>query len=102
MTTACAHCHLLAAVLAADGSLGEQERELLERTMERLGLGPEERDQVHHFEGADGAAEALRGQPEAERRALVDELVEAALTDGKLTHAETAAVKRIAAELGLD
>src|SRR5262249_7489557 len=70
VTPSCARCHLLAAVLAADGSLGDDERDLLEQTMERLGLSDDERDRVRHFEGASGAADVLRPLPEADRRAL--------------------------------
>ena len=44
----------------------------------------------------------LRDRPEAERRALVDDLVDAALIDGTLTANETAAVERIATAPGLD
>src|SRR5262249_54569980 len=36
MTPACAHCHVLASVLAVDGVMSEAERDQLERTMERL------------------------------------------------------------------
>jgi uncharacterized tellurite resistance protein B-like protein len=97
-----AHCHLLAEVLAADGKMTDEERQLLDAAMQRLGLDEHEREQVRVFHGAEGAAAALLDRPEEERRALVDELVEAALVDGKLTPTETAAVKRIAAALGLD
>jgi uncharacterized tellurite resistance protein B-like protein len=97
-----ARCHLLAAVLAADGLMQEDERALLEEEMARLGLGEGDRDAVRHFEGAEGAAAALRGEAEAERRAVLDELVSAALVDGKLSPNETATVKRLAKELGLD
>lgn len=102
VTRACAHCHLLAAVFAADGTMGEVERALLERALERFGLSDEERDQVRHFEGAAQAAAVLREAPEEERRQLIDELVEAAISDGRLTPGETATVRRIAAELGLE
>jgi uncharacterized tellurite resistance protein B-like protein len=96
-----AHCHLLAEVLSADGMMTDSEREVLERAMADLGLTDEERDQVKHFEGAEGAAQVFAGRPAEERQALLDALVEAALADGKLTANETATVKRIAAVLGL-
>jgi len=96
-----ARCHLLAEVLAADGIMTDAERTLLEQHLSNHELSDEERDQVRHFEGADAAVEVLRDRPEAERQEIVDELVEAALADGKLTSNETATVKRIAEALGL-
>lgn len=96
-----ARCHLLAEVLAADGMMTEVERELLEQEMAQLELAEADRDRVRHFEGAAGAVELVATLPEAERQALVDHLVEAALADGKLTPAETAVVKRIGAALQL-
>jgi uncharacterized tellurite resistance protein B-like protein len=93
---------LLAEILAADGRIAEEERELLEQEMAALQLSEVERDQVRHFEGAVGALEAVAALPSEQRQALVDGLVTAALIDGKLTPAETDAVKRIAAALRLD
>lgn len=96
-----ARCHLLARLLAADGIMAEAERATLEAAMERLGLSEQERDQVIHFEGAEGAAEVLRALPEAERRAFHDELMAAALVDGRLSRHEIEAAGQLAAELGL-
>src|SRR5688572_26871111 len=96
-----AHCHLLAEVLSADGMMTDSERAVLDRTMSEMELSDEERDAVKHFEGAEGAAAAFATQPEDARQALIDALVEAALADGKLSPNETAAVKRIAAAIGL-
>ena len=101
MNQTLARCHLLADVLAADGIMTDDERNLLEQHLARYQLTDEERDQVRHFEGAGDAASALRGLPAQERQQVLDELVEAALADGKLTAQETAAVKRIADALGL-
>ncbi len=97
-----ARCHLLAEVLAADGMMTETEREILEAEMSSLGLTEPERDAVRHFEGTAGAIAAVGALPLADRQAVVDRLVEAALADGKLTAAETAAVKRISEALRLD
>ena len=102
MALARARCHLLAQVLSADGKMTEDERSLLEQSMHDAGVSDQERDLVRHFEGADGAAAALRAEPEAARQALLDQLVEAALADGKLTPNETAIVKQLASALGLD
>jgi len=101
MNSAVAHCHLLAEVLSADGMMSESERDMLERAMSDLGLADADRDQVRHFEGTAGAVEVVAALPEAERQAIVDALVEAALVDGKLTPNETATVKRITAAIGL-
>jgi uncharacterized tellurite resistance protein B-like protein len=97
-----ARCHLLAEVLAADGIMTDDERALLEKHMADHELSDEERDQVRHFEGRDAAIDLLRERPSLERREIVDQLVEAALADGKLTPNETATVKRIAEALGLE
>ncbi len=97
-----ARCHLLAEVLAADGMMTEVERGLLENEMAQLGLSDQDRELVRHFEGAEGATEIAATLPEAERQALVDHLVEAALVDGRLTPAETAAVRRIGDALQLN
>lgn len=96
-----AHCHLIAKVLAADGIMESTERDFLERAMTWMGLTDEERDRVIHFEGAEGAEAAFKDLPIEDRQALVDELIEAALVDGKLSPHETAIVKRIGAALGL-
>lgn len=96
-----AYCHLIAKVLSADGIMHDTERDFLERCMTRMGLTAEERDQVVHFEGAEDAEATMRQKPEEERRQLVDELVEAALVDGKLSPHETELVKKITEALGL-
>lgn len=97
-----ARCHLLAEVLAADGMVTEDERKLLERHLADHELSESEREQVRNFEGAGAAVVVLRERPMIERREIVDQLVEAALADGKLTANELAAVKRITDALGLD
>lgn len=102
MDTRLARCHLLAEILSADGLMNDAERQLLETAMTEAGLNDGERDKVRHFEGSSEAAGLLKGLPEAERSAFVEELVEAALVDGKLSPQETAAVKRIAAAMGLE
>jgi uncharacterized tellurite resistance protein B-like protein len=96
-----ARCHLLAEVLAADGIMTDEERSLLEERLARYQLSEPERDQVRHFEGGAGAAAAARALPEDQRQAIVDELVEAALADGKLSGKETAAIDRIVQAMGL-
>jgi uncharacterized tellurite resistance protein B-like protein len=96
-----AHCHLLAEVLSADGMMGEDERALLEEEMQRLELTDAERDQVRHFEGADGAAASFRERSEDDRQEMIDALVNAVLIDGKLSPTESAVVKKIAGQMGI-
>jgi uncharacterized tellurite resistance protein B-like protein len=96
-----ARCHLLAAVLTADGILTEDERRALLQAVVEGKLTDDERHRVLALGGRDEAVAVMRAQPEAARRALIDELVEAALIDGKLTPTETAEVKRLAAALDL-
>lgn len=96
-----AYCHLIASVLAADGIITPNERAFLSRVMERMGLSDAERDAVVHFEGADRAAEVARELPESLRRELLDELLSAALVDGKLSPFETRVVGELTRELGL-
>ncbi len=51
-----ARCHVLARVLAADGIITTSERAALHAAITYHGLSQEERDQVIHFEGAEGAS----------------------------------------------
>jgi uncharacterized tellurite resistance protein B-like protein len=97
-----ARCHLLAEVLAADGIMTDDERALLEKHMANHELSDEEKHAIRNFEGTDAAIALLRERAPAERREIVDELVEAALADGKLSPKETTTVKRLAAALGLE
>ena len=101
MDTRLARCHLIASVLAADGMMAEPERELLDRAMDEVGLSADERRQVTDFQGGDQAAAALRGLPEAERRAIVDDLLSAVLADGQISPHETALISKITVALGL-
>lgn len=97
-----ARCHLLAEVLAADGIVTPEERALLEEHLSNHELSDEEKDRIRSFQGSDEAIAVLRERPAIERQEIVDQLVEAALADGKLTTEETATVKRITLALGLD
>jgi uncharacterized tellurite resistance protein B-like protein len=97
-----ARCHLLAAVLAADGIMTDDERALLEQHLANHELSDAECAQIRNFEGADDAAAVLKDRPAIERQEIVDQLVEAALADGKLTQNETDVVKKIVHDLGLE
>jgi uncharacterized tellurite resistance protein B-like protein len=96
-----ARCHLLAEVLAADGIMTDDERDLLEQHLANHELTEEECKQVRNFDGGEAAAGVLRDRPSIEKEEILDQLVEAALADGKLSPKETAVVQRIASALGL-
>jgi uncharacterized tellurite resistance protein B-like protein len=88
-------CHLVAAVLAADGMMREEEREFLRAYMDRAELSPQERDGVEHFEGSERAIEAARQLSPETRRALLDDVLAAALVDGVTNPLEMRLVKRL-------
>jgi uncharacterized tellurite resistance protein B-like protein len=69
--------------------------------MHEAGLDQIERDQVRRSEGAEGAVTALVALPVEDRRAVVDALVDAAFVDGCLADTESAAVRRLSAQLGI-
>ncbi len=89
-----AYCHLLAAVYASDGVLTADEKRALDEAMIEHGLDEAERRRVLLLDGHDEALRVMIERPQADRQMLLDELVAAALADGKLTPAETETVKR--------
>jgi uncharacterized tellurite resistance protein B-like protein len=96
-----ARCHLIASVLAADGMMDGPERTLLDRAMDEEELTADERLQVTGFEGGELAAAVLRRLPEADRRAIVDDLLAAVMADGRISPHETALISKLTAALGL-
>lgn len=96
-----AKCVLLTKVLAADGMITENERMLLDKTMARAGLDDAERKTVADLDGWSEAEATLAKLPEAERREVLGQLVEAASADGRLSPLEASALKQITAALGL-
>jgi len=96
-----AKCILLTRVLTADGMITENERVLLDKTMARAGLSEAERKLVGDLEGFQDAEAAVRVLPEAERRELLGELVEAASADGRLSPLEASTLKALTAALAL-
>lgn len=101
MTPNVAKCLLVSKVLVADGIVSDDERSFLASLMERLGLSPEERQQVTDLEGWDEAEGIVKALPTDERRDLVAMLVDAASADGRLSALELAAAKKVAAALGV-
>jgi uncharacterized tellurite resistance protein B-like protein len=87
--------HLVASVLAADGRVTDAEREHLRGFLDSLELSVAQREAVEHFEGSADAIEAARALPLPQRRALLDELVAAALADAKLSAFELDLVKAL-------
>ena len=101
MTDPVASCLLIAKVLVADGIMAEPERAFLARSMESLGLTDEEQRQVRLLDGFDEAEQIVATRTTADKQALVDRLLEAALVDGKLSPHETATIARLTKTLGL-
>ncbi len=96
-----ARCLLISKVLVADGIMTESERDFLRRAMSAFGLSDEARQKVIDLEGWDEAERIVSAMSEREKRALVDDLTEAALIDGKLSPHELETVQRIAQALGV-
>jgi tellurite resistance protein len=96
-----ARCLLIAKVLAADGFMTESERAYLEETMEALGLEDGERTRVRNFDGFDEAEAVCAKMPMDARRVLVDELLQAAINDGKISPHERDAIAQLTTALGL-
>lgn len=96
-----ARCLLVAKVLVADGIMTEAEKDFLRHAMERMGLDERQREQVFALEGWDEAEPVVAALGPDDKRALLDELTQAALVDGKIGAHETETVGRIAAALGV-
>ena len=96
-----ARCMLIAKMLAADGIMTGDERDMLQRAMDAFGLDPLERQQVRDFEGWEQAEPIVSALSVTEKRALMDGLVHAALVDGKVSPHEMDLIHRLAAALGL-
>ncbi len=94
-----AFCHLLASVYTADGVLTDSEKHALEEAMMEHGLDDDERRRVLLLSGHEQALKVMRDRPAGDRQLLLDELVAAALADGRLTPTETEMVKQIGAAL---
>jgi uncharacterized tellurite resistance protein B-like protein len=95
-------CLLIGEVLTADGMMMPPERELLEQAMDAVGLGPDERARVHDMkDDLEEAEKIVRALPVERRREVMDRLLEAALSDGRVSHHETDTIRRITVALGL-
>jgi uncharacterized tellurite resistance protein B-like protein len=101
MTANVAKCLLVSKVLVADGIMSDDEHWFLSAMMDRFALTPEERASVTDLEGWDEAEPIVQALPVEERTELVAMLLDAAGADGRLSPAELAAVKKVAAALGM-
>ena len=93
---------LIARVLASDGIMTDEERDFLEISMTTFELEPDERERVRALEGWEEAEQVVRAMGVEERRAIVDTLLQAVLTDGRISPHETETVRRLSAALELD
>jgi uncharacterized tellurite resistance protein B-like protein len=96
-----AKCLVVSKVLVADGMMSDEEKTFLSEMMTTLGLSDAEKRSVHDLEGIDQATALVRGLPVEERQSIVEQLVDAASADGKLSPLELDVVKRVTKALGL-
>jgi len=96
-----AKCLLIAKVLVADGMMTDDERGFLDAMMAAEGLDADERRQVTELDGWDDAERLVRGLPLEQRRALIEQLVDAAAADGRLSPHELATIRQLSAQLGV-
>jgi uncharacterized tellurite resistance protein B-like protein len=94
-----ARLHLLAEVIAADGFITDEEQALIEKHMSDHELSDEEKKEVRTGRGREQAIALLRERPAVERQEIIDQLVEAALADGRLTRDEATLVEKLRAAL---
>jgi uncharacterized tellurite resistance protein B-like protein len=96
-----AKCLLIAKVLVADGMMTDDERGFLDAVMAAEGLDSDERRQVIELDGWDDAERLVRALPIDQRRALIEQLVDAASADGRLSGHELATIRQLSADLGV-
>lgn len=96
-----AKCLVVSSVLVADGMMTDDERAFLDELIASFGLSDDERKIVIELEGIDEAQALVAKLPEDERRAIVEQLVDAASADAKLSPHELAAIQKVATTLGV-
>jgi uncharacterized tellurite resistance protein B-like protein len=96
-----AKCLLVSKVLVADGMMTDDERGFLDAMMTAEGLDAGERSRVIDLDGWDEAERLVRELPIADRRALVEQLVDAAAEDGRLSVHELATIRQLTDQLGV-
>jgi uncharacterized tellurite resistance protein B-like protein len=96
-----AKCLLVSKVLVADGMVTENERAFLDKVMSGMGLTAIERHAVLELQGWDEAEPIVAKLDDQEKRDLVQTMIEAAASDGKLSALEAKAMRNITKALGL-
>jgi len=96
-----AKCLLIAKVLVADGIMTDDERGFLDAMMAAEGLDADERRQVTELDGWDDAERLISALPLEQRRALIEQLVDAASADGRLSTHELTTIRELSARLGV-
>jgi uncharacterized tellurite resistance protein B-like protein len=94
-------CELLEAVIAADGVVGDDERDFLRRVVERFGLSSDRADRPVPSDVGRTIA-TLRSLPPDVQARVMALLVEAAVVDGKVVPEERALLLAAAATLGIE
>ena len=90
-----ARLHLLAQVIASDGRITDEEQALIEKHMSDHELSDEEKQAVLTGRGREEALALLRERPLVERQEIIDQLIEAAYADGRVTTDEADLVERL-------
>ena len=95
-------CELIEAVISADGSIGDDEREFLRRVVERFGLPAQDPADRPVTSDVGRTIRTLRTlAPDVQSRVMAL-LVEAAVVDGKVVPEERALLLAAAATLGIE
>ena len=93
-------CELIAGVLFSDDELHDAERRFFERMVASFGLPADTKPSPLADHAA--AIAKLAALPEAVRHDALGLLIEAAVADGKIVHAERVLLGVLAEELGVD
>jgi len=91
-----ARCSLIAGLIAADDVVTQEEAEFLARAMDRMGLTTDQRSAVLGDVDTMDASFMAATLPPEEKRALLDDLVQAAMADGHLHPSEEQYIRRMA------
>ncbi len=95
-------CELIEAVIAADGVIADEERDFLQRVVDRFGLSESDRaDRVVMSDLGRTTATLRTLAPDVQTRVMAL-LVEAAVVDGKVVPEERALLLASAAALGIE
>ena len=93
---------LLEAVVAADGVVSDEERDFLQRVVDRFGITEHDRAERPVMSSPGEAMATLRGLPQDVQTRVMALLVEAAIVDGSVAPEERALLLSAAASLGIE